>query len=86
MEELVAKGEKIDVVIMDPPRAGSDRRFLESLAKLSPDRVVYVSCKIETLERDLKLLKKLGAAIYPTEVTNKIRPNASTRAKLSEKS
>ena len=60
MEELVAKGEKIDVVIMDPPRAGSDRRFLESLAKLSPDRVVYVSCKIETLERDLKLLKKLG--------------------------
>ena len=60
MEELADKGEKIDVVIMDPPRAGADRKFLESLARLSPERVVYVSCKIETLERDLKLLKKLG--------------------------
>ena len=60
MEQLADKGEKVDVVIMDPPRAGADRRFLESLARLSPERVVYVSCKIETLERDLKILRKLG--------------------------
>ena len=45
---------------MDPPRAGSDKRFLYSLKKLSPERVVYVSCKIETLARDLRLLKKIG--------------------------
>lgn len=60
MEKLVEKNEKIDLVIMDPPRAGSDIRFLQSLEKLSPKRVVYVSCKIETLERDLKILKKFG--------------------------
>lgn len=60
MEALADEGRKIDLVIMDPPRAGSDARFLDSLAKLSPSRVVYVSCKIETLESDLKYLKKLG--------------------------
>lgn len=60
MERLGKMGEKCDVVFTDPPRAGSDKRFLESLAKLSPERVVYISCGIESLERDLKILRKLG--------------------------
>lgn len=60
MERLAKEGEKCDVVFTDPPRTGSDKRFLESLAKLSPDRVVYISCGIESLERDLKILRKLG--------------------------
>lgn len=60
MERLVAEGEKADVVFTDPPRTGSDKRFLNSLAKLSPDRIVYISCGIETLERDLNLLEGLG--------------------------
>ncbi|MBR6044705.1 MAG: 23S rRNA (uracil(1939)-C(5))-methyltransferase RlmD [Ruminococcus sp.] len=60
MEALAGRGEHIDVVITDPPRAGCDRRFMDSLAKLSPDRVVYISCKIESLARDLSYLSKLG--------------------------
>lgn len=60
MEKMAFTGEKADVVFTDPPRSGSDKRFLSSLAKLSPEKVVYISCGIETLERDLKILKKLG--------------------------
>ena len=60
MQEMAKAGEKADVVFTDPPRTGSDKRFLESLAKLAPDRVVYISCGIESLERDLKLLARLG--------------------------
>ena len=45
-----------DVVFMDPPRAGSDRKFLDSLIKMSPKKVVYVSCNPETLARDLAYL------------------------------
>lgn len=60
MEKMAFTGEKADVVFTDPPRSGSDKRFLNSLAKLSPEKVVYISCGIETLERDLKILKKLG--------------------------
>ena len=58
MVEMAAKGEKADVVFMDPPRAGSDERFLSSVVKLSPKKVIYISCNPETLARDLKYLTK----------------------------
>lgn len=60
MSDLASKGEKIDAVIMDPARAGSDMPFLSSLVKLSPEKVVYVSCNPETLARDLLYLAKNG--------------------------
>lgn len=53
-------GADVDVVFMDPPRAGSDEAFLSSVIKLAPKRVVYVSCNPETLARDLKYLTKHG--------------------------
>lgn len=60
MVQLASQGGKVDVVIMDPPRAGSDEAFLSSVATLSPKRVVYISCNPETLARDLKYLTKKG--------------------------
>lgn len=45
-----------DVVIMNPPRKGSDERFLSILLKTKPKRIVYVSCDSATLARDLKYL------------------------------
>ena len=60
MVALAEKKEKVDVVIMDPPRSGSDEAFLSSVIKLSPRRVVYVSCGPDTLARDLKYLTKKG--------------------------
>ena len=50
----------VDVVFMDPPRAGSDEAFLSSVIRLAPQRVVYISCNPETLARDLKYLTKHG--------------------------
>jgi 23S rRNA (uracil1939-C5)-methyltransferase len=58
MEGMAAEGEKVEVVLMDPPRAGSDRKFLHSLLTLSPEKIVYVSCNPETLARDLACLTK----------------------------
>ena len=42
MVEMAEKGEHADVVIMDPPRTGSDEAFLSSVVRLAPDKVVYV--------------------------------------------
>ena len=60
MIEMAEQGAKVDVVFMDPPRAGSDEAFLSSVAKLSPVKIVYVSCNPETLARDLGFLTKHG--------------------------
>lgn len=56
MVELAEIKRKIDVVFLDPPRAGCDQKFLESLVKLNPNKVVYVSCDPNTLARDLYYL------------------------------
>ena len=60
MVEMAEKGQQADVVIMDPPRTGSDEAFLSSVIKLAPKRVVYVSCGPESLARDLKYLTRHG--------------------------
>ncbi|MDD6021372.1 MAG: 23S rRNA (uracil(1939)-C(5))-methyltransferase RlmD [Acutalibacteraceae bacterium] len=60
MVEAARAGEKADVVIMDPPRAGSDESFLSSVVTLSPDRIVYISCNPETQARDISYLVKNG--------------------------
>ena len=57
---LEDKSAGIEVVFMDPPRAGSDENFMSSVVKLAPKKVVYVSCNPETLARDLKYFTKNG--------------------------
>ncbi len=63
MQELALAGEKPDVVFMDPPRAGSTKKFIDSLAMMSPERIVYISCNPETLARDLNLLTRKGYSV-----------------------
>lgn len=58
MTALANDKEKFDVVFMDPPRAGSDEAFLQSVLTLAPKNIVYVSCNPETLARDLEYLTK----------------------------
>jgi len=63
-EEVVPKlyedGIKADVVVVDPPRKGCDTKLLETMVKMQPKRIVYVSCNPSTLARDLKHLAANG--------------------------
>lgn len=67
-KEWCQRGERADVVFMDPPRTGSTEKFLTSMVKLGPSRIVYISCGPDTLARDLEFLTKHGY------VTRKIQP------------
>ena len=54
--QMAQQGEKLDVLLLDPPRSGSSEAFLQAALKLEPERIVYISCNPETLVRDLKVL------------------------------
>ena len=60
MVQMASEGGKADVVFMDPPRSGSTEEFINAVAILKPERVVYVSCGPDTLARDLAVFKKKG--------------------------
>ncbi|MBC1237518.1 23S rRNA (uracil(1939)-C(5))-methyltransferase RlmD [Nostoc sp. 2RC] len=61
VEKLLPKmGTIPEVVILDPPRKGCDGAVIETLRQLKPSQIVYVSCKVATLARDLKLLCEDG--------------------------
>ena len=60
-----------DVVILDPPRAGSSEELLRFISKLGPRKIVYVSCSPQTLARDIRILEDLGFTadtVYPMDM------------------
>ena len=67
--ELINKGIKPEVIVVDPPRKGCDIKLLESIGNAKPNRVVYVSCDPSTLARDLKILEEKG---YRTEIVQPV--------------
>ena len=60
LDGMAARGEQLDVVFLDPPRAGSTPVFLDALCRVSPARAVYISCNPETQRRDLEYLVQRG--------------------------
>lgn len=63
LAEMAEQGERADLVMMDPPRSGSSQEFLDAVARIKVNRIVYVSCNPDTLVRDLKYLKGKGYSV-----------------------
>lgn len=61
------KNSHIDVLIMDPPRDGTTKEFIEAVGNLKPKRVVYVSCEPKTLLRDLYQMSRVGYKVKSIE-------------------
>lgn len=60
---LTERGERPDVIIVDPPRKGCDEALLDCIAQLSPERLVYVSCDPATLARDCARMAERGYTV-----------------------
>lgn len=67
-EDLLARWHREnfipDVITVDPPRTGLDRKFIESVLKIKPKRLVYTSCNPSTLAKDLQQLSKIYDVAY----------------------
>lgn len=61
--EDVAEEKGVDVIVVDPPRKGCDGALLDTMVKMAPKRIVYVSCDPATLARDVKVLGENGYAV-----------------------
>ncbi len=62
-KELIDRGERPDVIIVDPPRKGCDEALLDSIAFVAPQRLVYVSCDPATLARDCARMGERGYTV-----------------------
>ena len=60
LKKEIDAGVKFDVSITDPPRKGCTNGSIENLVKLTNEYIVYVSCNVSTLARDMKLLNEKG--------------------------
>lgn len=82
MEGMVSEGERADVVFMDPPRTGSTEKFLTSMVKLGPSRIVYISCGPDTLARDLEFLTKHGYVTRKNTAGRHVQLHRTLRSRL----
>jgi len=60
LSEIREDWETVDIIVLNPPRRGCDRKVLNEASKLSPHKIIYVSCSPWTLARDLDILSRLG--------------------------
>jgi len=68
MPRMFKQGVRPQTIVVDPPRAGCEKKVLETFAAMQPSRIVYVSCNPSSLARDLAVLAELGY------VTKEIQP------------
>ena len=71
MRQAAGRGERVDVLLMDPPRAGASEDFIAAAGELAPGRIVYISCNPQTQVRDVRALAERGyrvEAVQPVDM------------------
>jgi 23S rRNA (uracil1939-C5)-methyltransferase len=61
LKQMAKEKKPCSVLFLDPPRGGSDERFLAAAMHLQPEKIVYISCNVNSLERDLRYVLKGGS-------------------------
>lgn len=87
IELLSEKNERLDIVILDPPRKGCDEKVLESISRSSVEKLIYISCNPASLGRDLKVLENYYdiQSVTPYDMfpqTSKVETVVSLKKKL----
>ena len=59
-EKFLPPGNKIDLIVLDPPRIGCEKAVLKAMAAWQPQKIIYISCNPATQARDVKYLNECG--------------------------
>ena len=70
-EKYEKEGITADVIVIDPPRKGCEEAVLDTMVRMAPERIVYVSCDSATLARDLKYLCGRGSELKRVRATDR---------------
>lgn len=70
--KIIERGDRINTVIVDPPRKGCDEETLNAIKTINPEKIVMISCNSATLARDLSYLLssgyKIDGSVYPLDM------------------
>lgn len=67
LPQWAEEGQMVDIIVVDPPRKGLDRNFIDAALEMGPKTFIYVSCNPSTLARDLKIFDENGYDIIKTQ-------------------
>ena len=70
MKKWVTAGIKPTVIFVDPPRKGLTDSFIRTSASVEPEKIVYISCNVATMARDVKLYEELGYRLTKVQPTD----------------
>lgn len=59
VEDYIDKYSDVDLIILDPPRSGLDKKTINNLLRIKSNKIIYISCDIMTFKRDINLLKPI---------------------------
>lgn len=76
MQDAARNHVHYDAIILDPPRAGTTKEFIEAAVKLTPNKILYISCDPRTQVRDLSQFRRLGYSAQTMELVDMF-PNTS---------
>lgn len=70
MQNWVKEGIQPTVIVVDPPRKGLTDSFIKASSSVQPEKIVYISCNVATMARDVKLYEELGYKLTKVQPTD----------------
>ena len=67
LSQAAKKGKSADIIVLDPIRAGCSEKFIDAISEIKPKKIVYISCNVSTLARDIERLTQKGYTLQKVQ-------------------
>ena len=67
LSQAAKKGKSADIIVLDPIRAGCSEKVIDAISEIKPKKIVYISCNVSTLARDIERLTQKGYTLQKVQ-------------------